>query len=233
MTRKSRVLLVDDEPQITRVLRHAFESEGFDVRVASDGVSGFEMFQAAQPDLVITDLAMPNVDGAALCKQIRSSASTPIIVLSVKGEEKTKIAALDSGADDYITKPFGIEELLARARAQLRRVQMATRSPEPTIMEGDFRIDTLTREVRVRGELVRLTPKEYDLLLYMIAHSDRVLTHRTLLTAVWSANSANQTEYLRVFIGQLRKKLEQNPDTPQYIKTEPWIGYRFQTKTKS
>jgi len=231
MTRKSRVLLVDDEPQITRVLRHAFESEGFDVRVASDGLSGFEMFQAAQPDLVITDLAMPNVDGAALCKRIRSSASTPIIVLSVKGEEKTKVEALDSGADDYITKPFGIEELLARVRAQLRRVQMAPRTSEPTIADGDFRVDTLTREVRVRGELVHLTPKEYDLLLYMLSHPDRVLTHRVLLTAVWGANSANQTEYLRVFVGQLRKKLEENPDTPQYIKTEPWIGYRFHTKS--
>jgi two-component system KDP operon response regulator KdpE len=177
MTRKSRVLLVDDEPQITRVLRHAFESEGFDVRVASDGLSGFEMFQAAQPDLVITDLAMPNVDGAALCKRIRSAASTPIIVLSVKGEEKTKVEALDSGADDYITKPFGIEELLARVRAQLRRVQMASRTSEPTIVDGDFRVDTLTREVRVRGEPVHLTPKEYDLLLYMLSHSDRPRTY--------------------------------------------------------
>lgn len=227
MSRKDVVLVVDDEPQITRVLKHALDAEDFDVRVAHDGQSGFDLFQASQPRLIITDLVMPGLDGIELCRRVRRVAGTPIIVLSVKGEEEAKVKALDAGADDYMTKPFGAGELLARVRAILRRVDGASSSSDPVIAAGDFRIDNATREVTVRGKSVHLTPKEYDLLLYFLAHAERVLTHRTILTAVWGANSAHQTEYLRVFVNQLRKKIEPKPNEPVYLKTEPWIGYRF------
>lgn len=226
MSRKPVVLIVDDEPQITRVLKHALDAEDFDVRVAHDGQSAFDLFQASQPRLIITDLVMPGLDGIELCRRVRRVASTPIIVLSVKGEEGSKVEALDAGADDYITKPFGAGELLARVRAILRRVDGASPS-DPVIAAGDFRVDNATREVTVRGKSVHLTPKEYDLLLYFLAHAERVLTHRAILTAVWGANSAHQTEYLRVFVNQLRKKIEAVPNEPAYLKTEPWIGYRF------
>lgn len=229
MTRKARVLVVDDEPQITRVLRHALEGESFEVHVAHDGASGFASFQSSQPALIVTDLAMPNGDGIELCRRVRHVSFAPIIVLSVKGEEQSKVQALDAGADDYITKPFGMEELLARVRALLRRVDRP-RDPQLLIEDGDFVVDTGTREVTVRGKSVHLTPKEYDLLLYLLAHPDRVLTQRTILTALWGPHSAHQAEYLRVFVGQLRKKIEVRPNAPEYLKTEPWIGYRFQTK---
>jgi two-component system KDP operon response regulator KdpE len=227
MSRKDVVLVVDDEPQITRVLKHALDAEDFDVRVAHDGQSGFDLFQASQPRLIITDLVMPGLDGIELCRRVRRVSGTPIIVLSVKGEEESKVKALDAGADDYMTKPFGAGELLARVRAILRRVDGASSSSDPVIAAGDFRVDNSTREVTVRGRSVHLTPKEYDLLLYFLAHAERVLTHRAILTAVWGANSAHQTEYLRVFVNQLRKKIEATPNEPVYLKTEPWIGYRF------
>ena len=227
MSRKDVVLVVDDEPQITRVLKHALDAEDFDVRVAHDGQSGFDLFQASQPRLIITDLVMPGLDGIELCRRVRRVSGTPIIVLSVKGEEESKVKALDAGADDYMTKPFGAGELLARVRAILRRVDGASASSDPVIAAGDFRVDNSTREVTVRGKSVHLTPKEYDLLLYFLAHAERVLTHRNILTAVWGANSAHQTEYLRVFVNQLRKKIEAKPNEPAYLLTEPWIGYRF------
>lgn len=227
MSRKPVVLVVDDEPQITRVLKHALDAEDFDVRVAHDGQSAFDLFHASQPRLIITDLVMPGFDGVELCRRVRQAGNTPIIVLSVQGEERSKVEALDAGADDYITKPFGAGELLARVRALLRRTDRASAQTEPVIENGDFRVDTATRDVSVRGKEVRLTPKEYDLLLYFLSHSERVLTHRDILTAIWGANSAHQTEYLRVFVGQLRKKVETTPNSPVYIKTEPWIGYRF------
>ena len=227
MSRKPVVLIVDDEPQITRVLKHALDAEDFDVRVAHDGQSGFDLFQASQPRLIITDLVMPGLDGIELCRRVRRVASTPIIVLSVKGEEDSKVEALDAGADDYITKPFGAGELLARVRAILRRVDGTSSPSDPVIAAGDFRVDNATREVTVRGKSVHLTPREYDLLLYFLAHAERVLTHRAILAAVWGANSAHQTEYLRVFVNQLRKKIEAVPNEPVYLKTEPWIGYRF------
>jgi two-component system, OmpR family, KDP operon response regulator KdpE len=229
MTRRFRVLVVDDEPQITRVLRHTLEAQAYEVHTASDGISGFGTFQSMQPALVLTDLAMPNADGITLCKRVRSVSTTPIIVLSVKGEEKTKVEALDAGADDYLTKPFGTDELLARVRALLRRADRAAYAEE-VIHDGDFMVNTRTRDVQVRGEAIHLTPKEYDLLLYLLGHSDRVLTQRAILTALWGPHSGNQAEYLRVFAGQLRKKIERRPNSPEYLKTEPWIGYRFQTK---
>ena len=225
---RPKILVVDDEPQIARVLRRGLESHGFEVRVANDGESGFDLFQASHFELIITDLGMPNLSGIELCKRIRQRSKVPVIVLSVKGEEPTKVEALDAGADDYVTKPFGMDELLARVRALIRRVGTSTADSASPIEIGDFKVESLLRRVLVRGKEVRLTPKEYDLLLYFISHADRVLTHKSILAAVWGNNSTNQGEYLRVFVAQLRRKIEVNPTTPRYLKTEPWIGYRFQ-----
>ena len=229
MSDQPRILVVDDEPQLTRVLRTGLKSRGYDVRAAADGLAGFEAFTDWHPDLVITDLAMPNVDGLELCRRLRAISQVPIIVLSAKGEEKTKVEALDLGADDFVTKPFGIDELLARVRASLRRAKApAPNETTQTILDaGDFHVDLESREVTVRGKPVHLTPKEFDLLVYFIRHSGKVLTHRTLLAAVWGGNYVEQNEYLRVFVGNLRKKLEPEVATPRYILTEPWIGYRF------
>ena len=225
-TEKSRVLVVDDEPQITRVLRTVLTSQGYQVRTAAEGESALTNFSEWKPELVITDLYMPRMDGVELCRRIRAVSNVPIIVLSVKGEERTKVEALDSGADDYVTKPFGIDELLARVRATIRRASGET-EPTTSLEAGDFRVDMDARRVHVRGSEVRLTPKEFELFLYMAKHPSRVLTHRTLLEAVWGEASQEQPEYLRVFMGQLRKKLEPDPSNPRYLVTEPWVGYRF------
>jgi two-component system KDP operon response regulator KdpE len=172
---------------------------------------------------------MPNVDGLELCRRLRAVSQVPIIVLSAKGEEKTKVEALDLGADDFVTKPFGIDELLARVRASLRRAKAPQMNEgTPTILDsGDFHVDLESREITVRGKPIHLTPKEFDLLVYFIKHSGKVLTHRTLLAALWGGNYVEQNEYLRVFVGNLRKKIEPDAATPRYILTEPWIGYRF------
>ena len=229
MMNRARILVVDDEPQLTRVLRTGLKSRGYDVRAAADGLAGFEAFNDWHPDLVITDLAMPNVDGLELCRRLRAISTVPIIVLSAKGEEKTKVAALDLGADDYVTKPFGIDELLARVRASLRRATApVTNEATQTMLDsGDFHVDLETREITVRGKAIHLTPKEFDLLVYFINHAGKVLTHRTVLAALWGGNYVEQNEYLRVFVGNLRKKIEPDAATPRYILTEPWIGYRF------
>ncbi len=220
-----RILVVDDELPITRALRHGLSAHRFDVRTAADGEGALDTFRDFHPDLVITDLQMPGMSGIDLCRRIREQSQVPLIVLSVKGEEKTKVAALEAGADDYITKPFGMDELVARIRAVLRR------SPESgsavQIEKGDFEVNVDAHQASVRGEEVRLTPKEFDLLLYMLKHHDTVMTHKSLLSAVWGPNFAGQTEYLRVFLGNLRKKIELDPARPEYIKTEPWVGYRF------
>ena len=226
MENRKRILVVDDEQEITLVLRSGLAKHGYNVRVAGEGEAALDLFQAWTPDLVVTDLSMPNMNGLKLCQRLRKISSVPIIVLSVRGDEATKVEALDAGADDYVTKPFGMGELLARVRATLRR------SPEPdgegTVIEaGDFRIDLDTREVRVAGREIRLSPKEFDLLVYFIRHSGKVLTHRNLLGAIWGGNSVDQTEYLRVFIRHLRKKIEPDPAKPRYILTDPWVGYRF------
>ena len=229
MSDAAKILVVDDEPQLTRVLRTGLKSRGYDVRVASDGVSALELFGDWHPSLVITDLAMPNMDGLELCRELRKVSQVPIIVLSAKDEEKTKIEALDIGADDFVTKPFGIDELLARVRASLRRAATSVVNAEaPSVLEqGDFRIDLEARRVLLRGSEVHLTPKEFDMLTYFMKNSDKVLTHRTLLAALWGGNYVEQNEYLRVFVGNLRKKLESGPSGPRYILTEPWVGYRF------
>jgi two-component system KDP operon response regulator KdpE len=226
MESKKRILVVDDEPQITLVLRSGLVKHGYDVKVAAEGESALELFQAWMPHLVITDLSMPNMNGLELCRRLRAITAAPIIILSVRGEEKIKIEALDAGADDYVTKPFGMAELVARVRAALRRSPVA--DDRATVLEvDDFRIDLETREVSVADKNIRLSPKEFELLVYFVRHPGKVLTHRNLLSAIWGGNSVEQTEYLRVFIRHLRQKIEPVPSRPRYIRTEPWIGYRF------
>lgn len=220
-----RILVVDDEPQITRVLRASLASSGYEVVLARDGVEAFDTFRQATPNLVITDLFMPRMDGLELTRAIRKLGDTPIIVLSVREQEAMKVAALDEGADDYVTKPFSMQELLARVRAHLRK---SARQPqeETRISVGDFEIDTEQYSVRIRGQEIHLTPKEFALLLFFARNPSRVLTHRTLLKAVWGPTGEDQPEYLRVLVAQLRKKVETTPE-PVYILNEPWVGYRF------
>jgi two-component system, OmpR family, KDP operon response regulator KdpE len=225
-----RILVVDDEPQITRVLRTALQSNGHEVTVAQDGVEALSSFMKAQPELVITDLAMPMMDGIALTREIREVSQVPIIVLSVRNQDNSKVAALDEGADDYVTKPFSIQELLARVRVQSRRLAANKAVAESSIELGDFRIDVERHQVMVRDVEVHLTPKEFDLLLYFARNADRVLTHKTLLRAVWGVAGVDQPEYLRVLVAQLRKKIEQDAGRggePRYILSEPWVGYRL------
>lgn len=225
---RRNILVVDDEPQITRVLKTTLSSQGYCIRTATDGEQALEQMKGWSPDLVITDLRMPNMDGLQLCRAIRAESRIPIIVLSVKGEETIKVESLDAGADDYITKPFNVNELLARVRAALRRAAVPL-EPETAVIEiGHFRIDISARKVEVKAKEVHLTPKEFDLLVYLARRPGKVVTHHALLTAVWGPNSAQQPEYLRVFVGHLRKKLEPEEHAPRYILTEPWVGYRFE-----
>ncbi len=224
-----RVLVVDDERQITRMLRAALQSNGYEVAVAHNGLEALESMREGRPDLIITDLAMPELNGVELTRAVRRLAETPIIVLSVRDSEAMKVHALDEGADDYVTKPFNMPELLARVRAQLRRV------PQDKLLAhvetGDFLIDTELHTVAWRGQRLHLTPKEFDLLLYFMRHPYRVLTHKVLLRAIWGAAGEDQPEYLRVLIAQLRKKIERVDDT-RYIHSEPWVGYRFEPEGK-
>ena len=229
MNDSARILVVDDDAQLTRVLRTGLKSRGYEVRTAPDGAIALETFNEWQPDLVITDLAMPVMAGLELCHQLRAVSQVPIIVLSAKGEEKTKIEALDLGADDFVTKPFGIDELFARVRAALRRATSSIPTQATTVLEvGVFRADLETRHVTVEGREIHLTPKEFDLLTYFMTNTGKVLTHRTLLKAIWGGNYVDQNEYLRVFVGQLRKKVEPEGTKPRYILAEPWVGYRFE-----
>src|SRR5438094_8869155 len=223
---KSRVLVVDDEPQITRVLRTVLTSQGYQVRTAAEGEAALTSFTEFRPELVITDLYMPHMDGVELCRRIRAMSAVPIIVLSVKGEERAKVEALDLGADDYVTKPFGIDELLARVRAALRRSTGGT-TEVASFEAGDFRIDLEGRRVHIRGNEVRLTPKEFDLFVYFGRHPNRVITHRTALGAVRGRASQQQPEYLRAFMGPLRTKLEPEPSNPRSLAPEPRRGCRF------
>jgi two-component system KDP operon response regulator KdpE len=205
------------------VLRAALSAQGFDVRTANDPEEGLLLFKDWTPDLVVTDLMMPGISGVEVTRAIRTRSATPILILSVRDHERSKVEALDAGADDYITKPFSIQELLARVRAHLRRAPERTTA---AIEAGDFVVDATAYSITVQGKPIHLTPKEFDLLLHLARHAGKVITHRALLTAVWGAQSAHQPEYLRVFIGQLRKKLEAQTGK-QYIQTEPWVGYRF------
>ncbi len=219
-----RILVVDDEIQITRVLRASLSAQRYDVRTANDPEEAIRLFEEWNPDLIITDLMMPGMTGVDVCRAVRRKSRTPIIILSVREQEHAKVEALDAGADDYVTKPFSIQELLARVRAHLRRAP--ERSGDSAVQVGDFLIDPGAHSVTVAGSSVHLTPKEFDLLLLFARNAGKVLTHRALLTSVWGAQSAQQPEYLRVFIGQLRKKL-QGTSQKEYIQTEPWVGYRF------
>jgi two-component system, OmpR family, KDP operon response regulator KdpE len=218
-----RILVIDDESQITRVLRAALAAQGYDVRTANDPEEGLRLFRDWPPDLVITDLMMPGKSGVEVTRLIRSRSVTPILVLSVREHERSKVEALDAGADDYVTKPFSIQELLARVRAHLRR---APERVTNALEAGDFVVDVQAHTITVQGKPIHLTPKEFDLLVHLARNAGKVMTHRALLTAVWGAQSAHQPEYLRVFVGQLRKKLETETGR-QYIQTEPWVGYRF------
>ncbi len=220
-----RILLVDDEKQITRVLRTSLQSSGYEVSVANDGMEAFNLFKSFAPDLIITDLAMADMGGLELTRAIRRISEVPIIVLSVREQETIKVAALDEGADDYVTKPFSMQELLARVRANLRKGMRD--EPQPAVVTvGDLHIDTATRRVNVRGTETHLTPKEFDLLLTLAGSPDHVLTHKHLLRAIWGPAGEDQPEYLRVLVAQLRKKLDSS-DSSRYIESEPWVGYRL------
>lgn len=220
-----RILIVDDEQQISRVLRTSLAGHGYQVDVARDGVEALRLYEQTRPDLIVTDLSMPNMDGVQLTRAVRERGDTPIIVLSVREQDAHKVQALDSGADDYVTKPFSMPELLARVRAQLRRRAEAD-APATSIEEGDFHIDTEAHRVHVKGAEVHLTPKEFDLLLLLARNNGRVMTHKQLLRSIWGPAGDNQPEYLRVLVAQLRKKIDA-PGSPSYIESEPWIGYRF------
>jgi two-component system, OmpR family, KDP operon response regulator KdpE len=222
---RGSVLVIDDDPQVAKLVTSALTSRGYEVRTATDAESAITSMSARRPGLVITDLEMPGLNGIELCRRLRATSNVPIIVMSANPDCASEVGALDSGADDYLLKPFVADRLLARVRAALRR--SAETSGEPTLGVGAFHIDFDGRRVRINGQPVRLTPKEFDLFVYMARHPNRVLRHRTLLAAVWGEASEEQSEYLRVYVGQLRKKFETDPANPRYLVTEPWVGYRF------
>jgi two-component system KDP operon response regulator KdpE len=228
-----KILVIDDEPSITRALRASFLANGYDVRTAHDGIAGLHVLEDWGPDLVVTDLAMPDMDGIEICRQIRSQSSIPIILLSVRDDTESKIRALDAGADDYVTKPFSIDELLARVRTALRRLELVRRltaqSPpgEEILRVGEFTVNTLNRQVTVQGREVRLTPREFELLLFFLRNADRVITHSAIIKSIWGPHSTHQPEYLRVLVSALRKKIEPDPLHPCFLLTDPWVGYRL------
>ncbi|MFA5837815.1 MAG: response regulator transcription factor [Bellilinea sp.] len=227
MDKDPTILLIDDEPQILRALKTILAANHFKVVLATTGEQGIAMAVAQPPDLIILDLTLPDMDGIAVAEAVREWSRVPIIVLSVRDNEKDKVAALDKGADDYLTKPFGIEELLARVRVALRHSEQAIGNKQSIIKAGPVTVDLARHVATMRGEEIRLTATEFKLLAYLAAHADRVLTHQAILTQVWGFEDFDHVEYLRVYIGQLRKKLEQNPDDPHLILTEPGVGYRF------
>ena len=222
----TRILIVDDEPNILATVAPLLRARGYEVFSAMSGRAGLESVDRDKPDLIVLDLGLPDMDGVDVCRQIRETTNVPVLVLSARGAEGDKVGALDAGADDYVTKPFGAEELLARIRAALRRVEAPSPPSEP-IVRGDLVIDRERFRVLRNGEEVRLTPKEFELLTFLAQHAGRVLTHRAILKAIWGPNAVDQPEHLRVLVGALRKKIEPNPSSPIYILTEPWVGYRF------
>jgi two-component system KDP operon response regulator KdpE len=227
MSAQPHVLVIDDEPQILRALRTILTAKQFRVSVASRGEEGLALAAASQPDLIILDLSLPDMDGFQVCERLREWSQAPIIVLSVHDSERDKVAALDKGADDYLTKPFGIEELLARIRVALRHSTQDQGGKKTRVGAGSLEIDLVTHLVTRDGEEVKLTATEYKLLAYLAVNAGRVLTHQAILSHVWDPADADRVEYLRVYIRQLRKKLEENPEQPQYLVNEPGIGYRF------
>ena len=221
-----RILIVDDEPSILATMTPLLRGRGYEVATATTAHAALEAIDRQLPQLVILDLGLPDLDGVEVCRRIREGRSLPILVLSARGAEQDKVAALDAGADDYVTKPFGAGELLARVRAALRRGEAGT-SPSGQIIRGDIAIDIDRRRVTRDGEDVRLTPKELELLIFLAQHPGRVLTHRAILKAIWGPNAVDQPEHLRVLVASLRRKLERDPARPSYVLTEPWVGYRF------
>ena len=219
------ILVVDDEPQIRRVMRATLSAQGYTILEAANGEAALEQFRRERPDLILLDINMPGVDGLETCRQIRATSSVPIIVLTVRSSEKDKVHSLDAGADDYVTKPFGMEELLARIRAALRRTSSA--EALAPIATKDLNINFDSRVISVRGKPVHLTPKEFELLRQLAVDQGKPMTHRRLLQAVWGPDYGDEIEYLRVVVNQLRKKIEADPSRPKYIVTEPWVGYRF------
>jgi two-component system, OmpR family, KDP operon response regulator KdpE len=219
------ILIVDDEPQIRRVMRTTLTSHGYSVVEAASGEEALEKIRAERPDLILLDVNLPGISGLETCAEIRSSSDMPIIMLTIRNGERDKVQALDAGADDYVVKPFGVQELMARIRAALRR--SAPGEATPAFSSDDLKIDFEKRVVTVKNHTVRLTPKEFELLRHLVANRGKALGHRRLLQAVWGPDYGEETEYLRVFINQLRKKVEPDPHNPRYIHTEPWVGYRF------
>ena len=222
----ARILIVDDEPSILATMAPLLRGRGYDVATATSGYAALEAVDRQPPQLVMLDLTLPDLDGIEVCRRLREGRAIPIVVLSARGAEQDKVAALDAGADDYVTKPFGVEELLARVRVALRRTEAAP-MPSGPIVRGDLSIDVDRRRVARGGEDIRLTPKEFELLTFFAQHSGRVLTHRAILKAIWGPNAVDQPEHLRVLVNALRRKIERDPAKPEYILTEPWVGYRF------
>jgi two-component system KDP operon response regulator KdpE len=229
MTRRSRILLVDDEAAIQRAVGPLLRSRGFEADIVGTGAEALKMFADETPDLVVLDLGLPDLEGTEVCRRIRAASRVPIIVLSARGAETDKVNALDLGADDYVTKPFGPEELLARIRVALRRVASEEDMETGQFRAGDLTIDYDRRRVLRHETEIRLTPKEFELLSLLAHNHDRVLTHRSILKAIWGPNAVEQTEHLWTLVAQLRKKIEPDPANPQYLMSEPWVGYRFAT----
>lgn len=225
------ILVVDDEPQIRRVLRSTLSTHGYVITEAKTGEEALDSMRKERPDLILLDMNMPGMGGIEACRQIRRTSDAPIIMLTVRNAERDKVAALDAGADDYVVKPFGIEEVLARIRAALRRYSPG--DTLPSFVSKDLTIDFETRQMTVRDRIVHLTPKEYDVLKHLVANQGKPLTHRRILQSVWGPDYGEETENLRVVINQLRKKIEIDPARPKYIVTEPWVGYRFQPLRES
>ena len=221
----STILVVDDEPQIRRVMLTTLTSHGYSVIEAASGEEALGKIRTERPDLILLDVNMPGISGLETCAEIRTSSDVPIIMLTIRNSERDKVEALDAGADDYVVKPFGVQELMARIRAALRRSSPGDATP--AFASGDLKIDFEKRVVNVKNRPVRLTPKEFELLRHLVANRGKALEHRRLLQAVWGPDYGEETEYLRVFINQLRKKIEPDPHKPRYIHTEPWVGYRF------
>jgi two-component system, OmpR family, KDP operon response regulator KdpE len=228
-----KILVIDDEPQIRRIMRSTLTGAGYEVDDAKTGEEGLEKFRVFRPDLVLLDINMPGMGGLAACRELRADPNIAIIMLTVRDSERDKVQALDAGADDFVVKPFSTPELLARIRAALRRVSIAPHSAPERVAAGSLLIDFAGRTITRGDATAHLTPKELDLLRYLTQHATKAVTHRELLQAVWGPDYGDQVDYLRVFIKTLRKKIEPNPDTPEYIVTEPWVGYRFTVRPES
>ena len=227
MSMRGRILLVDDETPIQRAVGPLLRSRGYDVEIAGTGAEALRVVADRAPDLIVLDLGLPDIEGTEVCRRIRETLKVPIIVLSARGAEADKVPALDLGADDYVTKPFGPEELLARVRVALRRVMSEEATESGLLRAGDLTIDYDRRRVLRGNNEIRLTPKELDLLTLLVRNRDRVLTHRAILKAIWGANAVGQPEHLWTLVAQLRRKIEPDLSNPRYLLSEPWVGYRF------